>query len=117
MANANAIVEKLKELGLRHGEKAGVAIASMAFFVCVGMAANKKTIDTTPEQIKKAAQQSESNLNRPEKRETDHREARGERNQGQRFRQGGRRASQDGACRPTTTRPPASGLRPSRAPA
>ena len=70
MANANAIVEKLKELGLRHGEKAGVAIASMAFFVCVGMAASKTTIDTTPEQIKKAAQQSESNLNRPEKRET-----------------------------------------------
>ena len=70
MANANAIVEQLKELGLRHGEKAGVAIASMAFFVCVGMAANQKTIDTTPEQIKKAAQQSESNLNRPEKRET-----------------------------------------------
>ena len=70
MANANAIVEQLKELGLRHGEKAGVAIASMAFFVCVGMAANQKTIDTTPEQIKKAAQASESNLTRQEKRET-----------------------------------------------
>ncbi len=42
----------------------------MAFFVCVGMAASQKTIDTSPEQIKKAAQASESNLNRPEKRET-----------------------------------------------
>jgi hypothetical protein len=70
MANANAIVEQLKELGLRHGEKAGVAIASMAFFVCVGMAANQTTIDTSPEQIKKAAQQSQSNLSRQEKRET-----------------------------------------------
>ena len=70
MANANAIVEKLKDLGLRHGEKAGVAIASMVFFVCVGMAAIKPTIDTTPEQIKKATQASDSNLNRPEDRET-----------------------------------------------
>ena len=70
MANANAIVEKLKDAGLRHGEKAGVAIASMAFLVCVGLAASKPTIDTSPEQIKKASQQSESNLNRPEKRET-----------------------------------------------
>jgi hypothetical protein len=70
MANANAIVEQLKELGLRHGEKAGVAIASMAFFVCVGMAVSQKTIDTSPDQIKKAAQQSQSNLTRPEKRET-----------------------------------------------
>ena len=70
MANANAFVEQMKDLGLRHGEKAGVAIASMAFFVCVGMAASQKTIDTSPEQIKKAAQASESNLNRQEKRET-----------------------------------------------
>ena len=70
MPNANAIVEQLKELGLRHGEKAGVAIASMAFFVCVGMAANQQTIDTSPDQIKKAAQQSQSNLSRQEKRET-----------------------------------------------
>jgi hypothetical protein len=70
MANANAIVEKMKDLGLRHGEKAGVAIASMAFFVCVGMAANQQTIDTTPEQIKQVTQASESNLNRQEKRET-----------------------------------------------
>jgi hypothetical protein len=70
MPNANAIGEKLKDLGLRHGEKAGVAIASMAFFFCVALAANKPTIDTTPEQIKQAAQQSDSNLNRQEKRES-----------------------------------------------
>jgi hypothetical protein len=70
MPNANAIGEKLKDLGLRHGEKAGVALASMVFFVCVGAAANKPTIDTTPENIKKSAQASDSNLNRPEKRES-----------------------------------------------
>jgi hypothetical protein len=66
----NAIVEKLKELGLRHGEKAGVAIASMVFLLCVGMAAGRKTIDTTPEQIKRSAQASDSNLNRKEERTT-----------------------------------------------
>jgi len=70
MAKTDAIVEKLKDLGLRHGEKAGVSIAVMVFFVCVGMAAVKPTIDTTPEQVKKAAQASESNLNRREDRET-----------------------------------------------
>ena len=70
MANANAIVEQLKELGLRHGEKAAVAIASMVFLVCVGMAATQKSIETTPDQVKKAAQLSESNLTRTEKRET-----------------------------------------------
>ena len=41
MANANAIVEKMAGLGLRHGEKAGVAIAMMVFFLCVGMAVSQ----------------------------------------------------------------------------
>ena len=68
--NKDATVEKLKDLGLRHGEKAGVAIASTVFFVCVGMAAVMPTIDTSPDQIKQATQQSESNLNRREDRET-----------------------------------------------
>ena len=70
MANANAIVDQMVGLGLRHGEKAGMAIASMIFFVCVGAAATKPTIDTTPDQVKKAAEQSETNLNRKEDRET-----------------------------------------------
>ena len=56
MANANAIVEKLKDVGLRHGEKAGVAIASTLFFVCIGLAAKKETINTTPEKVKAATQ-------------------------------------------------------------
>src|ERR1017187_8969324 len=69
MPNANAIVEKLKDVGLRHGEKAGVAIASTVFFLCIGLAAKKETIDTTPEEIKAATKSSESNLNRHEDRE------------------------------------------------
>jgi hypothetical protein len=70
MANANAIVEKMAGLGLRHGEKAGVAIAMMVFFLCVGMAVSRPTIDTTPDQVKKAAQASQSNLERHEERDT-----------------------------------------------
>jgi hypothetical protein len=66
MANANAIAEKLKDLGLRHGEKLGVAVASGLFFLCVGLAAKKETINTDPDKIKAATKQSESNLNRKE---------------------------------------------------
>ncbi len=69
MANANAVVEKLAGVGLRHGEKAGVAIAMMVFLVCVGMAFSRPTINTSPEKVKKAAQASESNLNRKEERD------------------------------------------------
>ncbi len=70
MANANAFVDQMVGLGLRHGEKAGIALASMIFFVCVGAAATQKGIDTTPDQVKKVADQSESNLNRKEDRES-----------------------------------------------
>jgi hypothetical protein len=70
MANANAIVEKLAGVGLRHGEKAGVAIATMVFLLCVGIAVSQPTIDTNPEKVKAAAQASSSNLSRPEDRET-----------------------------------------------
>ncbi len=69
MANTNAILEKLKDVGLRHGEKAGVAVASTVFFLCIGLAAKKETITTTPEQIKSATKQSESNLGRHDDRE------------------------------------------------
>ncbi len=70
MANANAIVEKLAGVGLRHGEKAGVAIAMMVFLLCVGIAVSQPTITTSPEKVKAAAQASSSNLSRPEDRET-----------------------------------------------
>lgn len=69
MANANAIVEKVARLGLRHGEKAGVAIATMVFLFCVGLAVSKPTIDTSPEKVKKAAQVADQNLSRNEDRE------------------------------------------------
>ncbi len=69
MANANAIADKLKDAGLRHGEKAGVAIASALFVFCIFVAAKRETIDTDPDKIKAATKQSESNLNRHE--ETD----------------------------------------------
>src|SRR5437762_10121044 len=67
---ANAFADRMKGLALRHGEKAGVALASTVFFLCVAKAAIMPSIDTSPDQIKKAAEQSESNLNRKEERET-----------------------------------------------
>jgi hypothetical protein len=69
MPDANAIAEKLKDLGLRHGEKAAVAIASLVFFLCATFAARMETINTTPEKIKQVTKVSESNLTRPETRE------------------------------------------------
>jgi hypothetical protein len=66
---ANSFADQLKGLGLRHGEKLGVVIASAVFVLCVGMAATRPTIETTPDQVKKAAQASESNLNRREERD------------------------------------------------
>ncbi len=65
---ANAFADQMKELGLRHGEKAGVAVATMLFILCIVMAVSKKTITTTPEEIQKAAQASDANLKRPEQR-------------------------------------------------
>ncbi len=69
MANANAIVDKMAQVGLRHGEKAGVAIAMTVFLVCVAAAIQEKGIETTPDQIKKVAEQAQQNLNRKEERD------------------------------------------------
>ena len=66
---ANAQVEKIKALGMRHGEKAGVAIAAAVFVVLLGMAVSKKTIDKTPEQVESSAKSAQTNLNRNEPRE------------------------------------------------
>ena len=70
MPNTNAIVEKLKDVGLRHGEKAGLAVASTVFFVCIVAAAKMETIKTTADNIKAATKNSQSNLNRHEDKET-----------------------------------------------
>jgi hypothetical protein len=62
MANPN--VEKLKEIGLRYGDKAAVVLTSLVFVLCFGLALSKKSIETTPDQIKKDAETADSNLNR-----------------------------------------------------
>ena len=98
MANANAIVEKLKELGLRHGEKAGVAIASMVVFRLRRHGREPKDdrhIARTDQESRTAVAKVTST--RHGETRDHHPEARGKRNQGQRLRQGGRRTGQDGA--------------------
>src|SRR4051812_34111159 len=66
---ANPTVEKLKDLGLRYGDKAAVALMSLVFVVCFGMAVSKKAIDTTPDQIKKAAESADTNIGRRRERD------------------------------------------------
>jgi len=70
MANVNAVVDKLKDFGLRHGEKAGVVIASTVFFFCIGSAAKRETINTSPDKVKTVTKASDSNLSRNEPRDT-----------------------------------------------
>ena len=52
---ANASVEKLKALGLRHGEKAVVGLTAALCLMFLFLAATRPTIDLTPEQVKQAA--------------------------------------------------------------
>ncbi|WP_165224473.1 hypothetical protein [Aquisphaera insulae] len=67
---AHPIVEKMKDAGLRYGDKAAVALSSLLFVVCLGLALSKKSIELTPDQIKKSAEQADSNINRKQDRET-----------------------------------------------
>jgi hypothetical protein len=62
MANAN--VEKLKDLGLRHGEKVAVALVSVVCLLLLFMAWTHPVIDMTPEQVEKSAQQANQNIQR-----------------------------------------------------
>jgi hypothetical protein len=66
---ANPTVEKLKDLGLRYGDKAAVALMSLLFVVCFGMAVSKKAIETTPDEVKKAAESADTNISRRRERE------------------------------------------------
>jgi hypothetical protein len=59
---ANAAVEKIKNFGLRHGEKVAVTLSSLVFVACLGLAASTKTITTTPDELKAAADRSDQNL-------------------------------------------------------
>lgn len=70
MASGNATVDKLADIGLRHGEKAGVALAVMVFILCVGAALSQPPIGTTPEKVKSAAEAASTNLARNEDQDT-----------------------------------------------
>lgn len=60
---ANATVEKIKDLGLRHGEKVVVGLAAALCLVFVWQAFSRPTINLTPEQIEQVAKRAASNIN------------------------------------------------------
>jgi hypothetical protein len=66
---ANASVEEIKALGLRHGEKVVMGITAALCLMFLYMAATRPTIETTPEDVRKAASQAESNLSRRQNNE------------------------------------------------
>ena len=66
---ANPTVEKLKEVGLRFGDKVAVALTSLLFVLCLGSALSKQSINITPDEVKKSAEAAESNINRPQDRD------------------------------------------------
>jgi len=61
---ANASVDKLKALGLRHGEKAVVGLTATLCVLFLFWAATAKTIELTPDQVKQSADSASSNLSR-----------------------------------------------------
>ena len=58
----NATVEKLKALGLRHGEKAVVGLAAVLCLWFLFAAFTKKTIEVTPDEVKSHATAARTNL-------------------------------------------------------
>jgi hypothetical protein len=66
---ANAQVEKLKALGLRHGEKAVVGLASVLCLLLLFFAVTMKTIPLTSDELASDAKRAESNLNAPQARD------------------------------------------------
>ncbi len=66
---ANPQVEKLKELGLRHGEKAAMGVSAFVFVLLLYLTATHKSIELTPDQVRKTAEQAESNLRKPQSEE------------------------------------------------
>ncbi len=55
---ANASVEKIKALGLRHGEKAVMGITAAVCLMFLYMAATRPAINTTPEAVREDRQPS-----------------------------------------------------------
>ena len=66
---AHPMVEKVKEFGLRYGDKVAVGLTSLLFVVCLGAALSKKSIELTPDQVKKAAEAADTNINRHQERD------------------------------------------------
>ena len=66
---ANAAVEKLKVLGLRHGEKAVVTLVAALCLVFFVMAFTHPSIQLTPDQVKKDAEAARNNINRSHSQE------------------------------------------------
>ncbi len=66
---ANPKVEKMKALGLKHGEKAVVGLAVALFLLFVFQAITKKTIEMKPEELAEKAKSADSNLNKQQKPE------------------------------------------------
>ena len=61
---ANASVEKLKALGIRHGEKAVVAVTALAFIACTALAVLRETMPMQPEELASAANNASANLSK-----------------------------------------------------
>ncbi len=61
---ANASVDKLKALGIRHGEKAVVGLTVALFVVFTAMAIIRPTLDMKPEELASNANSASANLNK-----------------------------------------------------
>ncbi len=61
---ANATVDKLKDFGLRHGEKVAMGVVALIFVGCSYLAWSHPTIDIEAEQVKKTAVAANENLTR-----------------------------------------------------
>jgi hypothetical protein len=66
---ANAHVEKLKALGLRHGEKVVVGLSAMLCLLLLARAATIPTTTLTPEQVEASARSAETNLSNRQDRD------------------------------------------------
>jgi hypothetical protein len=60
------ILEQLKQFGIRHGEKVGMAIAAASFLAFVGMSFSRESIQMTPDEVKAHAKQAADNIRRPQ---------------------------------------------------
>jgi len=63
---ANAAVDKLKNFGLRHGEKVLVGLTATLFVVFAVLAVIKPTLEIKPDQLKSEADSAQANLQKPQ---------------------------------------------------